>query len=829
MISTAPRAPRVILLMLALVFFLMFVGEAATAQAAEFTVNSTADSTECAATCTLRGAIAAAEASPDTTSTILLPAETFELGAFDEAHPTSTGQLRLNNSAGTTIKIVGGGVGKTIINAAKHDRVLRTSGGGSIVLERLTLENGFPEGNEKDNTLDESVRGAGIYQDGGKVTLEHVRVTENQDNGFGAAVNVVNGGTLTLVDSELDHDAADDGWGGAVSIEDATLIATNTSLDDDNSPTGVGGAVALVKHSNGTFTNDTFADNGFIPFGDTYEGGALYLEESNATLLNVTFAGNGAFGNTHGGADISANESSHVTFTNVLLGNGLDEEPEEYACNERFNEEERKLSTWTDLGGNLGEDGTCHLASADMKRELKFGKLGNYGGPTQTVPLLEGSPAINFGVSGCPATDQRGYARVGTCDSGAFEFAAVPPKTEESGGAPGGSTTSTPPATTTNPSPGTVSSPAPSVASTPKAIEEVLLGCTKRSLVLNDVLISGGHVLLNGSATKSLVGKKVKILFDGAKQVASATVKAGGKFSTSAPLPPARLRNSNNARYLAGLRCPALAEPQAHQTSDLATADILGWGGNANRTGGFAADQTRLHSDRRTAAGMRQDQQGADVHAPHEREIPCDNQGDPRQRQGGHLQAHHKRPAKAGRTSRLPHLQPAAASRAGLRWNNVKSGERGGLSERSVPREASQAVRAWAHAHHIVLAAGRCCGGLAWLRHGRADAASASRTSRQRCSERRATSPVLCAVDSSGLELVDLATRPGSLRSSLAASSRGVGDLDARRPHRLWAIDELGYPVTELHPKRGMWIARDAIAELYLLDEESLATVGRDG
>jgi hypothetical protein len=44
----------------------------------------------------------------------------------------------------------------------------------------------------------------------------------------------------------------------------------------------------------------------------------------------------------------------------------------------------------------------------------------------------------------------------------------------------------------------------------------------------------------------------------------------------------------------------------------------------------------------------------------------------------------------------------------------------------------------------------------------------------------------------------------------------------------MWAIDELGHPVTELHPRRGMWIARDAIAELYLL-EDPLATVGRDG
>jgi len=91
----------------------------------------------------------------------------------------------------------------------------------------------------------------------------------------------------------------------------------------------------------------------------------------------------------------------------------------------------------------------------------------------------------------------------------------------------------------------------PGIATTPQAIEELLLGCSKRSLVLNDVLIRSGRVALDGSAAKSLDGKKVKIIFDGGKQVATATVGANGQFSTTAPLPPARIRDSNSARYMA--------------------------------------------------------------------------------------------------------------------------------------------------------------------------------------------------------------------------------------------------------------------------------------
>ena len=49
--------------------------------------------------------------------------------------------------------------------------------------------------------------------------------------------------------------------------------------------------------------------------------------------------------------------------------------------------------------------------------------LGNYGGPTQTMALLPGSPAINAGTNGpgIPTTDQRGLGRVGAVDIGAFE------------------------------------------------------------------------------------------------------------------------------------------------------------------------------------------------------------------------------------------------------------------------------------------------------------------------------------------------------------------------------------------------------------------------
>ena len=57
-----------------------------------------------------------------------------------------------------------------------------------------------------------------------------------------------------------------------------------------------------------------------------------------------------------------------------------------------------------------------------------LGPLSNNGGPTSTMALLQGSPAIDRVVSNsCPSTDQRGYARPdngeSACDIGAYESA----------------------------------------------------------------------------------------------------------------------------------------------------------------------------------------------------------------------------------------------------------------------------------------------------------------------------------------------------------------------------------------------------------------------
>jgi hypothetical protein len=69
-------------------------------------------------------------------------------------------------------------------------------------------------------------------------------------------------------------------------------------------------------------------------------------------------------------------------------------------------------------------------AGGDSFADPKLGPLANNGGPTLTMALLPGSPAIDAGnTSLAPATDQRGFPRPAglAADIGAFEYGSVMP------------------------------------------------------------------------------------------------------------------------------------------------------------------------------------------------------------------------------------------------------------------------------------------------------------------------------------------------------------------------------------------------------------------
>jgi hypothetical protein len=81
------------------------------------------------------------------------------------------------------------------------------------------------------------------------------------------------------------------------------------------------------------------------------------------------------------------------------------------------------------------------------------------------------------------------------------------------------------------------------------------LECTLRRLVLIDVYEHAGRVRLLGAADRRYIGRRVRIRFmaDG-KTVARPRVRKDGTFRATAPLPDARIRWTNRARYEASIR-----------------------------------------------------------------------------------------------------------------------------------------------------------------------------------------------------------------------------------------------------------------------------------
>ncbi len=87
--------------------------------------------------------------------------------------------------------------------------------------------------------------------------------------------------------------------------------------------------------------------------------------------------------------------------------------------------------TITEGGHNLSSDASCAFTAAGSMNNTdpKLGPLADNGGPTWTMALLPGSPAIDAGTAlGAPTTDQRGVPRPqgAGVDIGAFEYQYIP-------------------------------------------------------------------------------------------------------------------------------------------------------------------------------------------------------------------------------------------------------------------------------------------------------------------------------------------------------------------------------------------------------------------
>ena len=268
-----------------------------------------------------------------------------------------------------------------------------------------TVTGGTFNGNTASN------QGGGLFSNGTSLSLTGATVTGNSTPGRGGGL-FNNGGTLSLTDCTVTGNSAYTAWkpadGGGIFNQAGTTMATGCTISG-NSTFQFGGGVCNF----GTLllTNCTLAKNYVANVG----GGAVYTT-GKSTLTNCTMSGNT-------GLDGSG---MYITNTTTLINCTISGNSSQYGTAVHIYSGSTTLTN-TIVTGNSGGNITGSLAPGGANNLIGgnplLAPLGDYGGSTQTVALLPGSPAIGGGTAGTgvTATDQRGQPRSGRMDIGAFQ------------------------------------------------------------------------------------------------------------------------------------------------------------------------------------------------------------------------------------------------------------------------------------------------------------------------------------------------------------------------------------------------------------------------
>ena len=261
--------------------------------------------------------------------------------------------------------------------------------GGTVTVSRSTFSANGAGGS-----------GGGIYSAGGTLTVAGSVFSGNHTNNWGGGIFNGSGSTLTVTDSTFSGNTDVYSGGGIGNLGGTAIVSKSTFSGNSTSFSGGGG----IWNNAGTLsvTNSTFSGNSATFAGFSTGGGIS--NDAVATVTNSTFSGNGA--GTGGGIW----NGGTLTLSNTIVANSLSGGN----CGGAI----------TDAGANLQYPGSdCGgMTSADPM----LGALQNNGGPTDTMALPLGSPALDVPAAdaSCQPTDQRGVTRpqAAHCDIGAFEL-----------------------------------------------------------------------------------------------------------------------------------------------------------------------------------------------------------------------------------------------------------------------------------------------------------------------------------------------------------------------------------------------------------------------
>jgi hypothetical protein len=317
-----------------------------------------------------------------------------------------------------SVTVQGNGRENTSIDGSMATRLfeLTPSTPATVKWKDLTLRRGFNNG-----LNDVPGLGSAIYVGPhASATLEDCDVRDNLNARTSA---VVNQGALTVRRTTFANNVTTLLSGGAGAIESRGITDIRESTFSGNQ----GSAAGALHHAdpNGTETL-TIVNSTFV--GNTGNGGAgaisLYTLDAPTVISFTTIAYNTAVSINSGGIEHNAVGSLAIDHTIIAFNTGGHADCSAYNFN-----------AWASGGYNIFGSLDCaasfpSFGPQDLIGDPGLDPFGSYGGPTDTIRLHAGSPAIDRDpqcvAHGAAATDQRGRARPqgGGCESGAFEMSA---------------------------------------------------------------------------------------------------------------------------------------------------------------------------------------------------------------------------------------------------------------------------------------------------------------------------------------------------------------------------------------------------------------------
>jgi len=323
-----------------------------------------------------------------------------------------------------SLKIIGSDATTTIVDGNQAGTVITIKNAKAhVVLSNLTIRNGYNQTgdgggisnigtltvNNSTITFNRAYTGGGAIFNSAPLTINHSTFTGNAlSYEFGVGGAILNFSVLTINKSTI---SGNDGYYGGGIWSGCGSGKSSVTTINDTTISGNSGAGIEVYCGTAAINNSTLTGN----WPNEYPGGGIWNEMyGTLTINNSTISGNN-FGGIR-------NDYGSVTLQNTIIANN----PHGANC----------INTMTSNGYNLSSDNTCNFnGPGDMNNTApKLEKLGNYGGPTQTMRLRVGSPAVDAGnPNGCTdshgnllKTDQRGKPRPDPgdpsgCDIGAYE------------------------------------------------------------------------------------------------------------------------------------------------------------------------------------------------------------------------------------------------------------------------------------------------------------------------------------------------------------------------------------------------------------------------